>query len=119
MSARELPAGFAFTFEWSTVFWQSNGGPAMAKDGTPRSEEHTSELQSHSDLVCRLLLEKKKIPRVRRGPRPSLSWTRVPPRPVIGGALERCRRHSPLLGRARTCVPRGVPLRRRLVLPRP
>src|SRR5260221_9532025 len=26
---------------------------------TPRSEEHTSELQSHSDLVCRLLLEKK------------------------------------------------------------
>src|SRR5438034_6562502 len=30
-------------------------------DNTPvRSEEHTSELQSHSDLVCRLLLEKKK-----------------------------------------------------------
>src|SRR5260221_10770910 len=26
-----------------------------------RSEEHTSELQSHSDLVCRLLLEKKKM----------------------------------------------------------
>src|SRR5260221_4724195 len=30
-----------------------------ARTGT-RSEEHTSELQSHSDLVCRLLLEKKK-----------------------------------------------------------
>src|SRR5438034_6863048 len=30
-----------------------------------RSEEHTSELQSHSDLVCRLLLEKKKIRRPR------------------------------------------------------
>src|SRR5438132_13855587 len=29
-----------------------------------RSEEHTSELQSHSDLVCRLLLEKKKTCRV-------------------------------------------------------
>src|SRR5438034_5624121 len=29
--------------------------------GTPRSEEHTSELQSHSDLVCRLLLEKKNL----------------------------------------------------------
>src|SRR5215204_7554781 len=29
-------------------------------DVLPRSEEHTSELQSHSDLVCRLLLEKKK-----------------------------------------------------------
>src|SRR5947207_9962766 len=28
---------------------------------TVRSEEHTSELQSHSDLVCRLLLEKKKL----------------------------------------------------------
>src|SRR3989440_7901132 len=30
------------------------------KDFTSRSEEHTSELQSRSDLVCRLLLEKKK-----------------------------------------------------------
>src|SRR5688572_31018927 len=29
-------------------------------DGTDRSEEHTSELQSQSNLVCRLLLEKKK-----------------------------------------------------------
>src|SRR5260221_9528880 len=31
-----------------------------ARPGFARSEEHTSELQSHSDLVCRLLLEKKK-----------------------------------------------------------
>src|SRR5947207_11483887 len=31
----------------------------VSEQGT-RSEEHTSELQSHSDLVCRLLLEKKK-----------------------------------------------------------
>src|SRR5215204_7004766 len=31
-----------------------------------RSEEHTSELQSHSDLVCRLLLEKKKKIKTRR-----------------------------------------------------
>src|SRR5260370_25535421 len=30
------------------------------KSGTKRSEEHTSELQSHLNLVCRLLLEKKK-----------------------------------------------------------
>src|SRR5438874_12726397 len=41
------------------------GGPAPAritfKVGTQRSEEHTSELQSRRDLVCRLLLEKKKI----------------------------------------------------------
>ena len=34
--------------------------PRLAGTGTaPRSEEHTSALQSHSDLVCRLLLEKK------------------------------------------------------------
>src|SRR2546426_6127705 len=32
-----------------------------ARDQAPRSEEHTSELQSPCNLVCRLLLEKKKI----------------------------------------------------------
>src|SRR5205085_11323598 len=36
-------------------------GPPRARAPTaPRSEEHTSELQSQSNLVCRLLLEKKK-----------------------------------------------------------
>src|SRR5438034_8749183 len=34
--------------------------PGYGKRAAARSEEHTSELQSHSDLVCRLLLEKKK-----------------------------------------------------------
>src|SRR3989440_3678304 len=34
--------------------------PTLANSRTVRSEEHTSELQSRSDLVCRLLLEKKK-----------------------------------------------------------
>src|SRR5437588_3637067 len=34
--------------------------PKSEKNQFGRSEEHTSELQSHSDLVCRLLLEKKK-----------------------------------------------------------
>src|SRR2546422_4326935 len=33
---------------------------AWARTATPRSEEHTSELQSRLHLVCRLLLEKKK-----------------------------------------------------------
>src|SRR5260370_29417745 len=33
---------------------------AAAADARARSEEHTSELQSHLNLVCRLLLEKKK-----------------------------------------------------------
>src|SRR5438132_10588173 len=51
--------------------WRASGGPGAAwsgsassawpgSSGSARSEEHTSELQSHSDLVCRLLLEKKK-----------------------------------------------------------
>src|SRR5206468_12703830 len=41
----------------------ASGAPRTAeRSGAPeaRSEEHTSELQSRSDLVCRLLLEKKK-----------------------------------------------------------
>src|SRR5260221_3342968 len=38
----------------------STGGASTMIHSNTRSEEHTSELQSHSDLVCRLLLEKKK-----------------------------------------------------------
>src|SRR5699024_11743445 len=38
----------------------SHGGSAGEKEHLTRSEEHTSELQSRFDLVCRLLLEKKK-----------------------------------------------------------
>src|SRR5215204_393801 len=40
------------------AWWQKLAGQVAA--ASIRSEEHTSELQSHSDLVCRLLLEKKK-----------------------------------------------------------
>src|SRR5260221_1437649 len=44
------------------VLWSKcDGGDGSLLDQRTRSEEHTSELQSHSDLVCRLLLEKKKI----------------------------------------------------------
>src|SRR2546430_8369685 len=40
---------------------QGRAGPRHRSDhGDARSEEHTSELQSQSNLVCRLLLEKKK-----------------------------------------------------------
>src|SRR2546430_6998654 len=61
-------------FPYTTLF-RSSGGPAwgwaitrrppptwpVPGTGSPaRSEEHTSELQSQSNLVCRLLLEKKK-----------------------------------------------------------
>src|SRR6202011_1294447 len=66
----------------------AQGGPACG--GHARSEEHTSELQSPMDLVCRLLLEKKKR---RRGAeeilqffqtrsRPSESALRLLPRPL-------------------------------------
>src|SRR5215204_7466123 len=54
-------------FPYTTLFrsMPSDSSPAAAKSplywrAGPRSEEHTSELQSHSELVCRLLLEKKK-----------------------------------------------------------
>src|SRR5260221_8701365 len=43
--------------------WQPDTAQVTVK---MRSEEHTSELQSHSDLVCRLLLEKKKTTTCRR-----------------------------------------------------
>src|SRR5260370_25030098 len=41
--------------------YPGSAGPPSALS-TARSEEHTSELQSHLNLVCRLLLEKKKKP---------------------------------------------------------
>src|SRR5260370_16322849 len=43
--------------------WEQVAAQLAVKHSTPytRSEEHTSELQSHLNLVCRLLLEKKKI----------------------------------------------------------
>src|SRR3712207_7919640 len=44
------------SFGWCGAFGCSSGPGA----GRPRSEEHTSELQSRQYLVCRLLLEKKK-----------------------------------------------------------
>src|SRR5260221_1005044 len=44
---------------WRIIFEMMGGMQAQVKIPLLRSEEHTSELQSHSDLVCRLLLEKK------------------------------------------------------------
>src|SRR3989442_11785921 len=43
---------------WFSIFYQFM---AYLKEQISRSEEHTSELQSRPHLVCRLLLEKKKI----------------------------------------------------------
>src|SRR5947207_11308452 len=57
-------------FPYTTLFRSRALGPQVVRIAAleltvhfanrERSEEHTSELQSHSDLVCRLLLEKKK-----------------------------------------------------------
>src|SRR2546430_3251988 len=59
-------------FPYTTLFRSRVGGPGLpavvglragvlaGDPGRARSEEHTSELQSQSNLVCRLLLEKKK-----------------------------------------------------------
>src|SRR5438132_14350034 len=49
----DFPAFGAWNRKFHDVFLSKFGNRT-------RSEEHTSELQSHSDLVCRLLLEKKK-----------------------------------------------------------
>src|SRR5437773_7926549 len=57
----------ATCLRWALQLVSSDHELAMPITGRPsktrslnRSEEHTSELQSHHDLVCRLLLEKKK-----------------------------------------------------------
>src|SRR5260221_4127942 len=64
----EDETGIANIVVWNDVF-QANRVLVMGasflvvrgqvQEASDRSEEHTSELQSHSDLVCRLLLEKK------------------------------------------------------------
>src|SRR5260370_15537320 len=49
----------------------------------PRSEEHTSELQSHLNIVCRLLLEKKKMPHLRGNSSPTNAVLRLFDTPFI------------------------------------
>src|SRR3712207_8131765 len=48
---------------WTCVSTNPGSSVASGRSVTGRSEEHTSELQSRQYLVCRLLLEKKKIER--------------------------------------------------------
>src|SRR5207249_10301133 len=56
------PSRFAGSFEAVPRVFQGMSAPSScpASSSPARSEEHTSELQSRFDLVCRLLLEKKK-----------------------------------------------------------
>src|SRR2546430_2877658 len=56
-------------------------GEPADRQGPSRSEEHTSELQSQSNLVCRLLLEKKKKQRHATLPDPRRTTTPTHPRP--------------------------------------
>src|SRR5690606_39327325 len=46
--------------EWEAAVQRALQGPHVVQEKVVRSEEHTSELQSRENLVCRLLLEKKK-----------------------------------------------------------
>src|SRR5207249_8046226 len=62
--AEELPPSLYSEMEWRMI-GPFRAGKVNGVDHSPlhfriRSEEHTSELQSRFDLVCRLLLEKKK-----------------------------------------------------------
>src|SRR5205807_4435512 len=60
-SRRDLPVGVTvITADDIRKSASSNLGDILAQYGLLRSEEHTSELQSPCNLVCRLLLEKKK-----------------------------------------------------------
>src|SRR5215204_2879809 len=58
----------SLTRVWTSggVAWAPVPGRSSVVAAMSRSEEHTSELQSHSDLVCRLLLEKKKKKKTRQ-----------------------------------------------------
>src|SRR5437667_2228194 len=60
---KSAPVKWTWLFQKPAVTVPPEQSMILAPGGTrtaPRSEEHTSELQSHHDLVCRLLLEKKK-----------------------------------------------------------
>src|SRR2546427_5327313 len=59
-SSHESRSGRYLGLDRSLQAGQSSPGAAAAARHDARSEEHTSELQSQSNLVCRLLLEKKK-----------------------------------------------------------
>src|SRR5206468_10820706 len=63
LASSQVPTGRKIEFlPKLALFWFSSDSPYRGTEWgyAVRSEEHTSELQSRSDLVCRLLLEKKK-----------------------------------------------------------
>src|SRR2546426_8363789 len=60
IATRARPSGFLCPYTSSMRCSRTGRYPRTSSSGTARSEEHTSELQSPCNLVCRLLLEKKK-----------------------------------------------------------
>src|SRR2546430_11457276 len=59
-STRKCRSGSAAQSPTRKARWRGSRWRPCRRRGSCRSEEHTSELQSQSNLVCRLLLEKKK-----------------------------------------------------------
>src|SRR5690606_41083062 len=59
-SSRAASSSVAMSASMNRIAWKSAIGWPKALRSRARSEEHTSELQSRENLVCRLLLEKKK-----------------------------------------------------------
>src|SRR2546430_3938263 len=75
---RSLIGSFASDIQAIDVFTVDNDVDPSAVSSFWRSEEHTSELQSQSNLVCRLLLEKKKNdPRSSVGVMSTARWSRA------------------------------------------
>src|SRR2546427_3745520 len=60
MAERQISGGAGLVFKGSGFYATDYKRAADTRKEPERSEEHTSELQSQSNLVCRLLLEKKK-----------------------------------------------------------
>src|SRR5690349_8507670 len=58
LAQRGLPRQLVEGFEDGQVWFRAREAFGTTSGPDPRSEEHTSELQSRRDLVCRLLLEK-------------------------------------------------------------
>src|SRR5258706_9676831 len=71
-------SGCSFSHGWSGEAWIAKSSAismSTSRAREVRSEEHTSELQSLTNLVCRLLLEKKKTePRPKHDPLQHYSW---------------------------------------------
>src|SRR3954466_12790590 len=81
--------------------------PSSACKTCARSEEHTSELQSHDNLVCRLLLEKTHTPR--RGPPLTPPHSPAARRGVLAG-LRAGRRWRGRVASARPPMPLLIPI---------